>query len=66
MGKETYKPHGKTARILDRAWELVQSVAYAVSMRWVFYRLLQAGYYSTKDDYKNKLTPALSDARPAF
>lgn len=65
MGKETYNPRGKTAEILTRALEIVGSVPYHVSARWVFYRLLQEGYYRSKSDYKNKLLPALSDARHA-
>lgn len=64
--RETYRPHAKTARILDRAFELVESVPYSVSLRWVFYRLLQEGFYRTKDDYKNKCEPAISAARRAF
>ena len=61
-----YKPQGKTEKILDRAYELVQSVPYRVSARWLFYRLLQEGYYSSKDDYKNKFLFVLSDARKCF
>ena len=61
-----YKPQRRNAAILDRAFELVNSVPYRVSARWVFYRLLQEGFYSKKDDYKNQLLPALSDARHAF
>ena len=61
-----YKPRSRNAAILDRAFALVNSVPYQVSARWVFYRLLQEGFYSKKDDYKNQLLPALSDARHAF
>ncbi len=46
-----YKPYGKTRAILDRAMEHLQSVEYKVSARWLFYRLLQEGFYSAKDDY---------------
>jgi len=42
----------KTQIILDRAMELVKSVPYKVSLRWLFYRLLQEGYYTDKDDYR--------------
>lgn len=63
---EDYTPHGKTRSILDRAYELVQSVPYAVSARWLFYRLLQEGCYSGKQDYKNKFLPTISAARHAF
>jgi len=45
-----YTPQKRSLPILERAWEHVQSVAYSVSLRWLFYRLLQDGYYK-KDDY---------------
>lgn len=61
-----YTPQGKTAAILDRAYELVQSVPYAVSARWLFYRLLQEGHYSSKQDYSNKFLKAVSTARHSF
>lgn len=64
--KDNYSPRGKTAVILDRAYALAQSVPYKVSARWLFYRLLQEGHYSSKDDYKNKFLPAVSSARHAF
>jgi len=35
-----------------KAMEHVRSVDYRVSLRWVFYRLLQDGIYSKKGDYK--------------
>ncbi len=62
----TYTPRGETAKILDRAFELVNSVPYQVSARWLFYRLLQEGFYSTKQDYANKFLKAVSAARHAF
>jgi hypothetical protein len=52
--------------MLDRAWELVNSVPYMVSARWLFYRLLQEGYYNSKSDYKDKFEKAISKARKAF
>ena len=61
-----YQPRGKTAEILDRAYALVNSVPYQVSARWLFYRLLQEGFYSTKADYANKFLKAVSTARHAF
>ena len=61
-----YTPQGKTAKILDRAFELVKSVPYAVSARWLFYRLLQEGHYSSKQDYSNKFLKAVSVARHSF
>lgn len=66
MLRETYTPRGKTAEILDRAYQLINSVPYQVSARWLFYRLLQEGYYSTKQDYANKFLKAVSAARHAF
>ncbi|GJQ37440.1 MAG: hypothetical protein JETCAE01_34500 [Anaerolineaceae bacterium] len=66
MLREAYTPRGKTAEILDRAFELVESVPYQVSARWLFYRLLQEGYYSSKQDYANKFLKAVSAARHAF
>lgn len=44
-------PDPKTQEILNAALEHVQSVPYDVSLRWVFYRLYQDGYYSTKKGY---------------
>lgn len=64
--KDTYNPRGVTAEILDRAYDMVQSVPYQVSARWVFYRLLQEGYYRTKGDYSNKWLKTVSAARHAF
>lgn len=61
-----YKPTEKIARILDRALELVHSVPYRVSGRWLFYRLLQEGFYNSKGDYKDKFNKATSNARHAF
>jgi hypothetical protein len=61
-----YTPQKRTAVILDRAYELVKSVPYQVSARWLFYRLLQEGYYKTKDDYSNKFLKAVSAARKSF
>ena len=47
------KPSEKNKRILDRAMEHIKSVPYRVSLRWVFYRLLQDGLYDDKDGYKH-------------
>ncbi|MBD3264152.1 MAG: hypothetical protein GF375_03510 [Candidatus Omnitrophica bacterium] len=44
-------PNKKTGQILARALELVEEVPYKVSLRWVFYALLQEGLYKTKKDY---------------
>lgn len=46
-----WKPRKKNANILNLAMKHIQSVNYKVSIRWVFYRLLQAGIYSKKSDY---------------
>ena len=49
--------------ILDAGWAHVQSVHYKVSLRWLFYRLLQDGFYKGKDDYKNNFAKLFSRAR---
>ncbi len=51
--------------MLDRAWAIMQSVPYAVGARWLFYRVLQEGFYSSKSDYKDKFIKATSAARHA-
>lgn len=51
--------------MLDRAWEHVCSVAYAVSLRWLFYRLLQDGTYHEKSDY-GRLKNLVAKARKEF
>ncbi len=61
-----YKPRGEQAQILDRAYELVQSVPYKVTARWLFYRLLQESFFKDKDAYKAKFLPLLSKARKSF
>ncbi len=48
---DSWKPHLASEQLLDRAWEHVQSVPYDVSLRWLFYRLLQDGMYGNKGDY---------------
>lgn len=53
----------KSEQILDRGWTLIQSVPYRVSLRWLFYRLLQEGFYKTKSDYKNTFTKLFGKAR---
>ena len=65
-GKSVYNPRAETVAMLDRAYEIVSSVDYAVSARWLFYRLLQEGFYSKKDDYKNSFGKTFSQARHAF
>ena len=59
----TYNPQQKQREILIAAWDHVQSVEYGVSARWLFYRLLQDGFYTNKADYHNKFKPLFSRAR---
>jgi hypothetical protein len=40
MNDDLYKPQVKQAVILARAYDLVQSVLYKVTARWLFYRRL--------------------------
>lgn len=47
------------------ALEHVRSVSYPVGLRWVFYRLLQAGVLADKGDYA-RLTDILTQARKGF
>ncbi len=58
-----YKPRKQGRKILERALEHVRSVPYKVTARWLFYRLLQDGYYTNKDDYKNRFIQLLSKVR---
>jgi hypothetical protein len=58
-----WQPRPKSAAILDRSWELVTVTPYKVTARWLFYVLLQEGYYNKKSDYKNKFMKLLSNAR---
>jgi hypothetical protein len=59
----SWQPRKKGAAILERSWELVDETPYKVTARWLFYVLLQEGYYSTKTDYSNKFLKLLSNAR---
>jgi hypothetical protein len=49
---ENYTPNAKSRAILAAAWKHVSSVPYQVSLRWLFYKVLQDSYYSDKDDYQ--------------
>ena len=40
----------------------IRSVPYAVSARWLFYRLLQAALYAGKEDYHGKFLPLTAKA----
>jgi len=46
--------------------EHVQSVPYKVSARWLFYRLLQEGYYTEKKHYSTQFIPRFSYLRREF
>jgi hypothetical protein len=56
----------REAEILDAGWHHVRSVPYKVSLRWLFYRLLQDGFYKTKGDYKNNFGKLFSRARHTY
>lgn len=60
-----WKPQARTLPILIRAMEHIRSVEYRVSIRWVFYRLLQEGLYNSKGGYK-AFVNLTSRARHAF
>lgn len=60
-----YNPSQPVASILRQALAEVNGVPYAVTARWVFYRLLQAGTLDKKDDYK-RLLSYLSKARKGW
>jgi hypothetical protein len=62
----TYKPTPEGEAILSAALGFVHSVPYNVTARWLFYRLLQTGVYSGKQDYKNRFLPLVTRARKAF
>jgi len=49
--------------ILDAGWAHVQSVPYKASLRWLFYRLLQDGFYKGKKDYGQACSGLFSRAR---
>jgi len=53
----------RTAEILNTAMDHLNSVPYKVSLRWLFYRLYQDGFYRTKDDYDNKWEYVCARAR---
>ncbi|MBA7659029.1 hypothetical protein ES703_66992 [subsurface metagenome] len=61
-----YQPRKEQAAILARAMEHIESVPYAVTARWLFYRLLQDGLYQKKGDYHNLFLPLTAKARKRF
>lgn len=60
------KPYAKEAGMLHRGMEHTKSLLYRVTARWLFYRLLQDGFYHDKKDYHNKFLPLTADARKRF
>jgi hypothetical protein len=63
--RSSYQPSPENKEILDGAMAHIKSVPYKVSSRWLFYRLLQDGYYQ-KEDYKGKWGRLCSRARKNF
>jgi|LDZT01.1.fsa_nt_gi hypothetical protein len=61
-----YNPSPETKKILDEAMATLQSVPYEVTARWLFYRLVQGGFFPNKKSYKSKFLPMLSKARKNF
>jgi len=45
------KPHAKEMGILDRGMEHIKSLTYRVTAKWLFYRLLQDGFYHDKKEH---------------
>lgn len=60
---KTWKPQSRQREMLDLAWEHVESVPYRVSLRWLFYRLLDDQFYSHKKEYKGHFMRNLRRAR---
>lgn len=60
---QNWNPSLKNAKILEIAMKHVKSVPYKVSLRWLFYRLLQEGIYKKKNDYHFKFKDLMSRAR---
>ena len=55
----------KNKRILDTAMEAIEELPYQVSLRWLFYRLLELGLYPDKTCYKT-FTDLLAHNRKRF
>ena len=52
---KNWKPNAKSRAILDRSMEHINGAPYKVSLRWVFYRIWQEGFYSQdKPEAKKK------------
>lgn len=60
-----YEPQKHVVPILDAAMAHIKSVPYRVTLRWVFYRLLQDGFYKSKQDY-NPFRSIQAKARKCF
>lgn len=60
---DNYQPNKNSVKILARGWQHVRSIPYRATSRWLFYRLLQDGIYTSKEDYKTKFLPLFSRAR---
>jgi hypothetical protein len=58
-----YTPQAKSRKILEAAWQHVNSIPYQATLRWLFYRLLQDGFYSKKEDYHGAYMALMSTAR---
>ncbi len=50
-GKRSRMTNAQIEAVLLRGLAHAESVSYKVSLRWVFYKLLQEGFYSEKGDY---------------
>jgi len=62
--KLSWKPRIESQKMLDYAMAKIKSVPYKVSSRWVFYRLVQAGFLSKSS--MAKFDYLLSRARKEF
>jgi len=60
-----FEPQKHNKPILEGAMAHIKSVPYKVTLRWVFYRLLQDGLYRKKEDY-NTFRRLQAQARKAF
>lgn len=58
-------PNKKNTGILNAAMEYIKKTPYRVTMRFVFYKLLQAGILKTKEDY-NHFKSITATARKNF
>lgn len=64
-----WQPRPKQQEILDRGWHWKESVPYAVSARWIFYKLYDYDHLfdvSKKQAYHNLFLPLFSKARKQF